>query len=72
MLFRSGQLVELAHTDVHGAQRPGVGQGHDANRHVRGMAAVLRRFPITRADHEARLAALAAARTSIDGGGMHP
>ncbi len=37
-----------------------------------GMAAVLRRFPITRADHEARLAALAAARTSIDGGGMHP
>jgi GPH family glycoside/pentoside/hexuronide:cation symporter len=36
------------------------------------VAVVLRRFPITRADHEARLAALAAARVSIDGEGMHP
>ena len=36
------------------------------------IALVLRRFPITRADHEARLAALAAARVSLDGEGMHP
>lgn len=36
------------------------------------VAAVLRRFPITRADHQARLAALSAARVSIDGEGMHP
>ncbi|WP_374531228.1 MFS transporter [Novosphingobium sp.] len=36
------------------------------------IAAVLRHFPITRADHEARLAALAAARVSLDGEGMHP
>jgi len=36
------------------------------------IALVLRRFPITRADHEARLAALAAARTSLDSGGLHP
>lgn len=36
------------------------------------IALVLRHFPITRADHEARLAALAAARTSLDGGGLHP
>lgn len=37
-----------------------------------GVVAVLRHFPITRADHEARLAALAAARVSLDGEGMHP
>ncbi len=36
------------------------------------IALVLRRFPITRADHEARLATLAAARVSLDGEGMHP
>ena len=37
------------------------------------VALVLRRFPITRADHEARLAALdAAARGEVDGTGMHP
>lgn len=37
------------------------------------IALVLRRFPITRADHEARLAALdAAARVEVDGTGMHP
>lgn len=37
------------------------------------VAMVLRRFPITRADHEARLAALdAAARVEVDGTGMHP
>ncbi|MFM5954399.1 MAG: MFS transporter [Novosphingobium sp.] len=36
------------------------------------IALVLRRFPITRADHEARVAALGAARVSIDGEGMHP
>ena len=37
-----------------------------------GVALMLRRFPITRADHEARLAALAAARANPDAGGMHP
>jgi GPH family glycoside/pentoside/hexuronide:cation symporter len=36
------------------------------------IALVLRRFPITRADHEARLAALAAARLNPDAEGMHP
>ncbi len=36
------------------------------------MALVIRRFPITRADHEARLAALSAARLNPDGEGMHP
>lgn len=36
------------------------------------IALVLRRFPITRADHEARLAALAAARINPDAEGMHP
>ncbi|WP_088310962.1 MFS transporter [Novosphingobium sp. B 225] len=36
------------------------------------MALVIRRFPITRADHEARLAALAAARLNPDAEGMHP
>lgn len=36
------------------------------------IALVLRRFPITRADHEARLAALAAARANPDAEGMHP
>lgn len=36
------------------------------------IALVLRRFPITRADHEARLAALSAARVSVDAEGMHP
>ena len=36
------------------------------------VALVLRRFPITRADHEARLAALAAARSNPDAEGMHP
>lgn len=36
------------------------------------MAAVLRRFPITRADHEARLAALSAARINPDSEGLHP
>ena len=30
------------------------------------------RFPITRADHEARLAALSAARINPDAEGMHP
>ena len=37
-----------------------------------GVALMLRRFPITRADHEARLAALAAARLNPDAEGMHP
>lgn len=37
-----------------------------------GIALVMRRFPITRADHEARLAALAAARANPDAEGMHP
>jgi GPH family glycoside/pentoside/hexuronide:cation symporter len=37
-----------------------------------GIALILRRFPITRADHEARLAALAAARINPDAEGMHP
>lgn len=36
------------------------------------MAAVIRRFPITRADHEARVAALGAARLNPDAEGMHP
>ena len=37
------------------------------------VAFVLRRFPITRADHEARLAALdAAARADLDAGGAQP
>jgi GPH family glycoside/pentoside/hexuronide:cation symporter len=36
------------------------------------IAVVWRRFPITRADHEARLAALAAARINPDAEGMHP
>lgn len=36
------------------------------------VALVIRRFPITRADHEARLAALAAARSNPDAEGMHP
>lgn len=37
------------------------------------VALILRRFPITRADHEARLAALdAAARADPDARGMHP
>ena len=37
------------------------------------VVTVLRRFPITRADHEARLAALdAAARANPDATGMHP
>ncbi|MDE2436883.1 MAG: MFS transporter [Sphingomonadales bacterium] len=36
------------------------------------IAMVLRHFPITRADHEARLAALAAARINPDAEGMHP
>ena len=37
------------------------------------VALILRRFPITRADHEARLAMLdAAARADPDAGGMHP
>lgn len=37
-----------------------------------GVSAVIRRFPITRADHEARLAALSAARLNPDAEGMHP
>lgn len=37
-----------------------------------GIALILRRFPITRADHEARLAALAAARANPDAQGLHP
>lgn len=37
-----------------------------------GISLVLRQFPITRADHEARLAALAASRTNPDAEGMHP
>lgn len=38
-----------------------------------GIALVLRRFPITREDHEARIAALdAAARGDPDASGMHP
>ena len=36
------------------------------------VSLVIRRFPITRADHEARLAALAAARANPDAEGMHP
>ncbi|MCC6926596.1 MFS transporter [Novosphingobium sp.] len=36
------------------------------------IALVLRRFPITRADHEARVAALGAARLNPDAEGMHP
>jgi len=36
------------------------------------IALVLRRFPITRADHEARVAALGAARVNPDAEGMHP
>lgn len=36
------------------------------------IAAVLSRFPINRADHEARVAALAAARANPDAEGMHP
>jgi GPH family glycoside/pentoside/hexuronide:cation symporter len=36
------------------------------------IALVIRRFPITRADHEARLAALSAARANPDAGGIHP
>jgi GPH family glycoside/pentoside/hexuronide:cation symporter len=37
------------------------------------IAMVLRRFPITRADHEARVAALGkAARADRDAGGAHP
>ncbi len=36
------------------------------------IALVIRRFPITRADHEARVAALGAARINPDGEGMHP
>lgn len=36
------------------------------------IALVLRRFPITRADHEARLAALGAARLNPDAEGLHP
>lgn len=36
------------------------------------MASVVRRFPITRADHEARLAKLGAARINPDADGMHP
>lgn len=37
------------------------------------IAAILRRFPITRADHEARVAALSkAAVADPDAGGMHP
>lgn len=37
-----------------------------------GMAAMVRRFPITRADHEARLAKLGAPRINPDADGMHP
>ncbi|MFN3517035.1 MAG: MFS transporter [Novosphingobium sp.] len=37
-----------------------------------GVFLVIRRFPITRADHEARLAKLSAARTNPDAEGMHP
>jgi len=37
-----------------------------------GVSLVIRRFPITRADHEARLAALSAARANPDAEGMHP
>lgn len=36
------------------------------------VALVIRRFPITRDDHEARLAALAAARSNPDAEGLHP
>lgn len=36
------------------------------------VSLVIRRFPITRADHEARLAALSAARANPDAEGMHP
>lgn len=36
------------------------------------IALILRRFPITRANHEARLAALDAARANPDAEGMHP
>jgi len=36
------------------------------------IALVLRRFPITRADHEARVAALTASRINPDAEGMHP
>lgn len=37
-----------------------------------GSTLVFSRFPITRADHEARLAALSAARINPDAEGMHP
>lgn len=38
-----------------------------------GSALIFARFPITRADHEARLAALdAAARIDVDASGVHP
>lgn len=37
-----------------------------------GVFLVIRRFPITRADHEARLEKLGAARTNPDAEGMHP
>jgi GPH family glycoside/pentoside/hexuronide:cation symporter len=39
---------------------------------VVAIALVLRRFPITRADHEARVAKLKAAQVNPDGEGMHP
>lgn len=39
---------------------------------VIGIALVLRHFPITREDHEARLAKLGAARINPDAEGMHP
>lgn len=37
-----------------------------------GIALVIRKFPITRADHEARLEKLGAARINPDAEGMHP
>jgi glycoside/pentoside/hexuronide:cation symporter, GPH family len=37
-----------------------------------GIALVLRRFPISREDHVARVAALAAAQVSLDADGQHP
>lgn len=37
-----------------------------------GISLVMRRFPITRADHEARVSALGAARVNPDAEGLHP
>lgn len=80
-IFATGQMIYLAGLprDAKPGEVPAAVIDHLSLIYVAAVALfalaialVLRRFPITRADHEARLAALAAARINPDAEGMHP